>query len=578
MQRLVDSMLAPLRSAARTDAAPSPGLALMLPGTTDRPARAAGGFWLEAQRIVKDAAEIAGIRADGIGGGWQNPEMGLGGVANRVSRSTFLPSMQLPEIVVDALLQFNGVGRRLCEREPQDATREGFSLGTDPIAERLHDHAVKWGVLRNLRLGRMYARAYGGAGIVMLVDDGQTSDKPLDRTRIRRVNGARVLHRYELTPLRYDEDRESVRVGKPLLYQASFGGRVTKPVHHSRVIIMQGFDLPERVMVRQLGWGGSVFDLAWRSLRNWQVTLDLLPEMASRYSQGVLTQKHLDEGVGAGFAEQIVQRMEALSAGMSVLGDLTLSPEEKYEILSRPGGGMSEIIEALETGVVADGDAPRLILLGETSGGLHAGKDDPQMRAWLDSVAAKQPEDYTPPLEAQLEILALAQEGPTGGELPRLNVKWLPLYQQTQTEKNADAESKSRRRSTDLASRTISSAEARTDPSLRDHYVLDDSTAPAVPGEDPNGDDELLDDEAESVPITAIADSSQIPAGESLIPVMVAARRLGYKSGAPLMRMAQDNRFPIFKPAGRWMVAWSQVDAAVARPHVFAPPAAPPAL
>lgn len=488
MKRLnVEAMLAPLNVApVRRDAAP-PTMALHVPATHERPGRTVGGFWSEAQRVVTELAERNGVRADAVGGGWQNLEMGLGGITNRVSRSTFMPSMQLPEQIVDALLQFNGVGRRLCEREPQDATREGFSLGADPLAVRLQEHAIEWGVLRNLRLGRMYARAYGGAGIVMLIDDGQEAEKPLDRTRIRKVNGARVLHRYELVPVSYERDPKSPRVGKPTVYSATFGGVATQRVHHTRVIVMQGFDLPERVMVRQQGWGGSVFDLAWRSLRNWQVTLELLPEMASRWTQGVYTQRHLPEGVGAGLASEIVGRMEAMRAGMSVLGDLTLSPEEKYEILSSPSSGMSEIVEALETALVADGDQPRLILFGETSGGLHAGKDNPEMRAWLDSVAAKQPEDYTPPLAAQLEVLALAQEGPTGGEVPRLKVEWLPLYQQTAAERDAARKARAECRSIDLNASAISTVEARTDPDLAELYALTPATSAATPGVEPDG-------------------------------------------------------------------------------------------
>ena len=488
MKRLnVEAMLAPLNVApVRRDAAP-PTMALHVPATPERPGRTVGGFWSEAQRVVTELAERHGVRSDAVGGGWQNLEMGLGGITNRVSRSTFMPSMQLPEQIVDALLQFNGVGRRLCEREPQDATREGFSLGADPLAVRLQEHAIEWGVLRNLRLGRMYARAYGGAGIVMLIDDGQEADKPLDRTRIRKVNGARVLHRYELVPVSYERDPKSPRVGKPTVYSATFGGVATQRVHHTRVIVMQGFDLPERVMVRQQGWGGSVFDLAWRSLRNWQVTLELLPEMASRWTQGVYTQRHLPEGVGAGLASEIVGRMEAMRAGMSVLGDLTLSPEEKYEILSSPSSGMSEIVEALETALVADGDQPRLILFGETSGGLHAGKDNPERRAGPDAVAAKQPEDYTPPLAAQLEVLALAQEGPTGGEVPRLKVEWLPLYQQTAAERDAARKARAECRSIDLNASAISTVEARTDPDLAELYALTPATSAATPGVEPDG-------------------------------------------------------------------------------------------
>lgn len=510
------------------------------------------------------------VRADGIGGRWMNTEMGLGGVAHRTARATFEQPYTLPTYVVDALIQYNGVARRMCAREPYDCTREGLTLGNDPDAMALLAHCLEWGMLRHVRRGRTWARGYGGGGIVMLVDDGRKSYEPLDETNIRRVLGARVLNRWELTPTVLDLDRNSPRAGEPEVYQVTIGGVRTMYAHHTRVIKMQGFDLPDQVLVRQLGWGGSVFDLAWAELRNWQVTNDLLPEMASRMSQGVYKQRYLEGGVSRDLKQQIVERFEAIQAGMSVLGDISIDPQESYEILARPMSGIGEIGELLGVAFVAAGDMPEVLVFGKSPGGLHASALSPEVTAWYDNCSGQQPEHYTPPVKRILRIHALAHEGPTQGRVPDFSaLKWNPLYQESQQEKDASALSNAQRRQVDITSGVISVEEARTDPTLRVHYTLSLETAPASTAVEPLDGEEPLDDEAELAAGAAVsADASQIPVGESLVPVMHAARRLGYKSGAPLVRMAVAGRFPIWRVNGRWKVAQSLVDAAMT-PHVF---------
>lgn len=516
-------------------------------------------------------ADSAGslVHHDGLGGRWVNTEMGLGGIAHRTARATFEQPFTLPVYIIDAMLQFNGVARRLCEREPYDCTREGFTIGTDPLARVLHKAAIKWGILKYVRRARAWARAYGGSAIVLLVDDGRPESEPLDEGNVRRVLGARVLHRWELSPMRLDPRPGSQRAGLPEIYQVTIAGVAVRYVHHTRVLVFQGFDLPDQVLIRQLGWGGSVFDLAWAELRNWQVTMDLLPEFASRMTQGVYTQKYLGEGVAADLKTQIVERFEAMQAGMSVLGDITIAPEEKYEILARPSGGIQELGDLLVQAFIAAGDMPRVILMGETPGGLRSGSDSPEVTAWYDHCAGQQPEHYTEPVTRMLELIARSSLGPTRGQVPELEVAWLPLYQPSQTEIDASDLSRAQRRSTDVTAGVITVEEARTDPNLRKHYQLG-TEAPATPGIEPTMPaDELLDDEAEAVPVVS-ADASQIPEGESLIPLMHAARRLGNRSGAPLMRLAAQGAFPIWRIGGRWKVAWSQV-AKSAQPHAVNP-------
>lgn len=513
-----------------------------------------------------------------MGGGWVNLEMGLGGVANRVARTGFAPSIPVPQYVVDALLQYNGVGRRLAMREAYDCTREGFTLGTDADSEALLAGALEWapedegrGVLHYIARARSWSRAYGGAAIVLLVDDGRKDHEPLDLANIRSVYGARVLNRWEIVPTTWDMRPKSMRVGKPELYHVTIGGSVSMRVHHSRVIIFQGFDLPDQVKRRQNGWGGSIFDLAWSALRNWQVAQDMLPEMITRMTQGVFKSTTLEDGVSAGYKDQIVERFEAMQAGMSVMGDIMIADGEDYSVLSRPISGTGEIMESMERYLVANADGqPKVLIFGETAGGLNSANIGPEMTAWYDHCSGMQRSHYTPPLQRLLDVLARAQDGPTRGVVPNYKIEWVPLYQESQAEIDKAELTRAQRRQIDVTAGVVSALEARTDPDIERLYRTSDETAPAVAGIEPEPDDsELLDDESESVPVVS-ADAGLIPEGEDLIGVRQAAKRLGYKSAAPVLRMAATNAFPAWRINGRWRVAWSLVESSV-RPTAHAP-------
>lgn len=509
-------------------------------------------------------------RADGIGGRWVNPAIGLGGIADPIARTIFTTPTAIPQTMVDALLQFDGLAHRLASREPYDCTREGFSLGPDPDAERLRVAAMKSitgrtpvdvdepiGVLDLVKRARTWARAYGGAAIVMMIDDGREAREPLDRTGIRSIDGARVLNRWEVSPIAWDQDPRSIRLGRPTMYNVTIGASPFT-VHHSRVVIFQGVELPDQVMRRQNGWGGSVFDLAFASMVSFKVAQRLLPNMVRRMTQGVRKMDRLETGIAGGVKASMIERFEAQQAAMGVLGDIAIGAGDDYEILTRPISGIGEALEGIERGLVADCDGlPKLLLFADTPGGIRNG-DSPEVVAWYDNCASRQPTHYSPPTMRLLELLALAHDGPTGGRVPAMDLRWHPLYQPSPTEQASVDLSRAQRRQIDLTSGSVTSAEVATDPDLARHYTLA-SERPAVAGIEPEVDeDEQLDDEAESIPVVS-ADLASVPEDEQLISVVAAARRLGFSTAAPLMRMGAAGMFPIFRVGGRWRVAWSHV-------------------
>jgi len=420
--------------------------------------------------------------------------MGLGGIANPVDRTNYHPSIPLPQAVVDALLQFNGLANRIASREPYDCIREGISLGSDPKAEALRKYAIKWGLLRFIRKARTWARAYGGGAIVLLINDGRESTEPVDETAIRSIIGARVLNRWELFPHSYETDRKSKRCGLPLVYQAQFRGRASALVHHSRVVIMQGIELPEMVMQRQLGWGGSIFDLCWPALLGYQVSMRYLPEMVAKLTQDVYQLAGVEEGIGADLKSTMVDRIEAQHAAKGVLGAVAITENETYTSLSRPVTGIKEILDPLQLDVVANADGvPKVILFSESAGGGIRNGDNPEVIAWYDNCSGRQQEHYTEPTEQILRLHALAQDGPCHGTIPpTMELEWLPLYQSSQVEIDSSEKSRAERRAIDINAAVVSSDEARTDADIKRLYKIEDRTAPAVPGVEPGPD---VDDE-----------------------------------------------------------------------------------
>lgn len=508
------------------------------------------------------------LRRDGIGGRWWNESTGQGGPLDRHTETTFVPPLALERTTIDALYQFSALARRIIDREPNDATREGFEVPEFSGDESVADAIDESGLLTAVARARKWARAHGGAAIVPLVDDGAKRTEPLDWSRIVRVRGFRVVDRHEISPGQYETDPRSARVGLPKTYRVQFGAGATSiEVHGSRVIPFQGLDLPDRVLATRNGWGGSVLDLVWAELRNWSSSNDYVAELITQLTQGVFMVDGLADTVEADGAQAVVERFEALKTGLGILGDMVVDKKnEDYRLEQRNLAGLKDAIDALITALVAATDMPRVILLGETPGGLHAGSDAPEVRAWYDHVATLQREIYTRPVRALTRLLLSSRCGPTGGQCPAtLKIKWRPLWQASDAEQ-ADLDLKrASRRQIDIASTAITGAEARRDPDLQRHYgplegagsVLE----PDVEGDEIQGGTSVAGTE---LPGINAAPVSSIPAGENLISAAEAGARLG-TGPAAVMGMARRKEIQAWKVGARYRFAWSQVEAAIAQ-------------
>jgi len=129
-------------------------------------------------------------------------------------------------------------------------------------------------------------RLYGGAGLVLLIDDGLPEEEPVDVARIRAVRGYVPLSRYELIP----EDFTITDYSKPSHYRITTSQRLTPDqqgsyvnvrIHSSRVARFDGLYLPWNARVRNTGWGQSVLQLIWESFKRYESAMSGLESMTT---------------------------------------------------------------------------------------------------------------------------------------------------------------------------------------------------------------------------------------------------------------------------------------------------------
>lgn len=484
--------------------------------------------------------------------------------------TTFGAANALDMVTLDNLYQFEPMAARIVDREPDDMIREGFDLKGWPadVRKRIEKETKRLGVLKSLADARRWSRLYGGAGAVMLVDDGRGYDEPLDRKNIRAFRGLLVVDRYQMQVETWNLQPGSVGFGGPQTYTVSTDSNdLQGRIHADRVVRFNGIDLPHRIMMRNGGWGASVLDRVWAAIRAYGSSHEYIEEMLSSFSYDVVSIKGLADGLDSEAAAEVIARLEAMRAGLSIIGALALDADsgERYESKTRSVAGVDGLVERFVARLVAATDMPRSILLGETPGGLNSGENAGEIRSWYDAVRVRQRDLFVPALEQVLEVMLRSRLGPTAGLLP---VEWgvdpRALWQQSELERAQTRAANAQARSLDVQSQIVDPNEARRDEALREDYRLDDDEVEIDVELD--GFDDDREDDADAVPVES---PHAPPPGEALKSPQELGDELGV-SPASIRAMHRRKQINGWSIGGRWRFARSEVLEATHRPRPVA--------
>lgn len=375
---------------------------------------------------------------------WQNAFIGLN-VANKDKRTGGVPEhLILTEDVCEDLYSADQLAAKIVDLLPEDMLREGFKITSPDLSD--DDTTAIFKAMENMgwrekfKRAMSWARLYGGAGIVLGVDDGAVdSSEPLNWEKISRFNFLTVLSMHELEYDEIQDDPTQPNYGMPSIYR--FQPKVISPkggegfaqrrIHASRIIRFDGAPLPRTKFIQNKYWSDSVFARLYYAIGNYSQTHDSVASLMLDFAQAVFKIKNLSDILSAADGKEMIQeRIEMIELSRSLINAVVIADEEEFKRETTPLTGIDDILRKMEERLVAYSGYPHTILLGESPGGGIGERGKSELRDYYDFVSRKQKNDLQPKLEYFLKAIMRNKSGPMRGrEVDDWSIEFNPLWQ-----------------------------------------------------------------------------------------------------------------------------------------------------
>ncbi len=391
-------------------------------------------------------ASTAAARSDG----WENVFTGHGSADRDKRRGTQVSVLALSWQDCEALYRGDDMAAKIAEEPAREATRRWFDIQIQDdkdTAEALERQQRALRVPQRFREAMTKARAYGGAGIVMGLDDGVSDPAlPVNEKAIKGIRFLTVFDAFELAPRSWYADPFADKYGQPETYwvqaqgygaQAYAKNVSTVVVHESRVLRFEGVKVSRRLDGRNRGWGDSCFVRVIETLSDFGLAWGGAGHLLADFSQAVIQIRGLTELIASGREDVVRKRLEAIEMGRSTVRAAVLDAGsgepgdagESFERKATPLSGYPEMLDRFMTRLAAAADMPVSRLFGVAPSGLNA-SDKTGETWWTERVEGLQQEILLEPAERFTRLQMLAKEGPAKGKEPEAwSIAFRPLRQ-----------------------------------------------------------------------------------------------------------------------------------------------------
>ena len=381
----------------------------------------------------------ASLRVDGL----VNALTGMGTSRDKSQYTGSTPIVFLTQEELENLYS-EWIPKRIVDIVAEQSTRKGFKVlfggegaaaeevtGIEQVIEDLY-------ILENLGLASKNARLFGGAVILLYIDDGRSADQPVDYRNIRAIEGMEVLDRWQIAPM-INED-SLYDYSKATYYQIISGDLIRQPqlvnIHKDRILRFDGEWLPYRIRQRNYGWGMSTLQSVYDSFRFYSTGISSAATLLTEFDIFVHKLRGLSSMLAAGKEKDVRDRLVLNDMSKSIYRGYAIDAEkEELEFISRNFGGVGEILEKLRIDIIGASQIPHTILFGESPGGLGStGRSEE--RDFAKHLGDYQSTHYKRPLQHLMKMIMLSKEGPTKGKLPESwRIKFNDLFELNEREK-----------------------------------------------------------------------------------------------------------------------------------------------
>jgi phage-related protein (TIGR01555 family) len=362
------------------------------------------------------------LRMDGLA----NALTGFGTTRDKSTYTKTQPIIFLAQEELEGLYGM-WIPKRVVDIVAEQSTRKGFKVlfgGEGAAAEEvvgIEQTIEDLYILENFMLASKNARLYGGACILLYIDDGRPADQPVDKRNIRAIEGMEVLDRWQIAPVINEENLYDY--SKATHYQIISGDLIAQPqltyIHKDRILRFDGEWLPYRIRQRNYGWGMSTLQSIYDSFRHYWAGLNAASTVLVEFDVFVHKLQGLSTMLGAGKETDVRQRLALNDMSKSVYRGYVVDKEkEDLSYLSRNLGGIGDVLEKLRVDIIGASQIPHTILFGESPSGLGStGRSEE--RDFAKMLGDYQSAHYKRPLQKLVEMIMLSKSGPTNGQLPQ---------------------------------------------------------------------------------------------------------------------------------------------------------------
>lgn len=341
------------------------------------------------------------------------------GTNNQSSGSTYTLSYQSRNrIALEAAYRGSWIVRAAVDAMPEDMTRAGIEIsGMEPedvtLIERDMMRLAIWDALCD---DGKWANLYGGSLAVMLVE-GQDFSTPLDPDRIAKgqFKGLLILDRWMVSPLVGEVVTEyGPDMGKPVYYNviADYAAIPKAKIHYSRVIRLDGMDLPFYQRVSENGWGLSVLEPMWDRLIAFDSASVGAGQLIYKAHLRTMTIEGLRDVIAlggpalAGLKAQIeFTRLAQTNEGMTLVDG-----KDKFEAHTYAFSGLSDMLTQFAQQLCGALGMPFTRLFGQSPTGLSA-TGEGEMKQWGEKVKQQQERRLRNPVHRLLAVMSMSTLG-----------------------------------------------------------------------------------------------------------------------------------------------------------------------
>ena len=385
--------------------------------------------------------------------GWGNvfSMIGIPG-RDKGASSSFFRVGRLTRALLEDMYRDDPIAGRIIDVPADDATREWWELKVtttdedgDGItlddAQRIADQVQQ--EMQRLRVPTLLNKAlkwealYGGAAILMGIDDGIEDPFEPVGENIRGVRWLQVLHAEQITPGPVVTDVDSERFGQPEYYvidDTTDTNTQFRKWHWSRVMAFHGIQIPDDIQDQNNGWGDPVLRRNFEPLSHFWIAQKGTATLAQEWGTVIYGIEDLARILESENGNKLIQRMQVNQRMRSMVNAHLIDAESESLSRDTPGvAGLSDIMHRQELALTASSGMPAVKLFGVPPSGFTT-TDENALINWNAVVGSKQENNVTPELRRLVDYTMRAGDSPVSAVPETWRIAWNPLTKPSQRE------------------------------------------------------------------------------------------------------------------------------------------------